>query len=232
MRFLRTVYAWCAFLFVGSCAAAEVPPQHPGQLTQIDRASRYLIAAPHGEHDRNTAAIVREFCAQVPWDCLIAEGFRRNGAMVNVNRPTEGRRLAETKVTPRAKRVYERYRARAKQLTPELALYVEVHGNAHVETRNTIDIATVGIQRSEARVLARALRKSLHASGLKLRVRVDVLEPIRYKASHARSFGMLGTVDKALHIELPQSARDEGLDKTIAALTAALPNIANELSEH
>ncbi len=195
----------------------------------FNRESPYLIAAPHGEYDENTGELVYEFCERVRWDCLVAEGFRDERAFINVNRPTEGTRLSETRFTESAALVYTKYVHRLRSLSQRVLFYAEIHGHEHSGMVNTIDIATVGISHSQAVFIHDTLTQAFQRQDLaELDVRLDALEPIHYNATHARKFGVLSFINPALHIELPHAARHELRQRVVSALVEALPKIAQD----
>jgi hypothetical protein len=224
----RRVATWAA-LWLVACATPKTPEIVVGTFTVFNRESPYLIAAPHGEFDENTAEITYDFCEQVRWDCLVAEGFRGSTARINVNRPTAGTRLAQARFTEGAAAVYANYVKRIRRLSPRVTFYVEVHGHKRAALSEIIDIATIGVSPSQAVFMREVLERAFAAHGIKqYTVRIDVLEPIRYNATHARKFGVLSFLSPALHIELPGSARREHRRELVASLTEALPIIARE----
>jgi hypothetical protein len=94
-----------------------------------------------------------------------------------------------------------------------LLLYVEVHGNGHPESAERVEIATVGLSRDDAwrlKTLLELIRDS-HlgaADGVpRLEVRVDSVDVLRYTASAAKRYGVPASSQRALHIELPRTAR-------------------------
>lgn len=202
-----------------------------GTFTMFNRQSPFLIAAPHGEYDIKTSDLVYEYCEQVRWDCLVAEGFRDARTMINVNRPTAGARLAETRFTDSAALVYSQYVSRIRRLSPRVLFYTEIHGHEHAKLDDVVDIATVGISVDQGKFIYTTLKNAMIVQGLgHLEVRIDVLESIHYKATHARRFGVLSFLSPALHIELPRSARHELRHQTVRALAASLPEIARIVS--
>ncbi|MDD9946231.1 MAG: hypothetical protein OXU20_34625 [Myxococcales bacterium] len=198
-----------------------------GSFSVRDRNAHYLVAAPHGDFDTHTDKIVSGFCDRVPWNCIVATGFETEGPRINVNRPTEGVRLGETEFSPRARRVYRAYMEQISALNPRLELYVEVHGNNHPESRHLVEIASAGISKAWALAIREALDEALKTHGLShLSTRIDVIDDVRYGASHNREFGALSMIQPALHIELPMDARFRDREAVIEALSAALPQIA------
>lgn len=210
-------------------ALAFGQPDEPlvGTFTVVDRSDRYLLAAPHGESDSFTGQMARAICQSTRWTCLIASGFEADGRRINVNRPTEGVRLAETTFSSRAAEVYDAYMGKVRALTPRLQLYVELHGNNHPGSRDNIEIATAGVSEPWAQAIRAILSEALVQNGVgHLTPRIDVLDDIRYAASHNREYGALSMIEPALHVELPENARETHRDAVIAALTEALPRIA------
>jgi len=198
-----------------------------GTFTVVERTDEYLVAAPHGEFDAYTGQMARAICERTRWSCQIARGFETDAGRINVNRPTEGVRLAETTFSDRAARVYDAYMTRVQNLAPHLKLYVELHGNDHPDSRDAIEIATAGISESWAHTIRDVLHASLAKHGVgHLTPRIDVLESIRYSASHNREFGALSLIQPALHIELPGNARKAHRADVIAALAEALAKVA------
>lgn len=211
-------------------ACAEVPLRVPtpiiGTFTMFNRQAPYLIAAPHGEYDENSGELVYDFCEQVRWDCLIAEGFRDERAPINVNRPTEGTTLNNARFTERATLVYAKYVKRIRRLSPRVRFYVEIHGHENASLHDTIEIASVGISPSQGDAIASAFDRALQGEGLTtLNVSIDVVNTIRYKASHARKFGVLSFISPAIHIELPSSVRTVDRDKMVRVLVRLLPEL-------
>lgn len=201
--------------------------QGMGSFIAIEQTDGYLIAAPHGDFDAHTGEMADALCGRIGWSCLIARGFHQDGRRINVNRPTEGVRRSDTEFTPRAARVYGEYLERVRALAPQMRLYVELHGNNHPGSRDAIEIATVGISEPWAHMIEQRLTRALRDEGLtRLTPHIDVLEDIRYGASHNREFGVLSLIDPALHIELPEGARNRHRQAVIDALAKALPDIA------
>lgn len=216
-----------SLLIVGCLSGPEggAPPVI-GSFTIFNRESPYLVAAPHGEFDVQTGEIVWRYCQVVRWDCLIAEGFRADHAPINVNRPTEGTRLAETKFTERASLVYARYVKRIARISPELRFYVEIHGNEYAGSENFIEVATVGISTAQAERIAARGKKLLEAEGLPLEMRIDVLDKIRFRATHNRKFGVLSFIRPAVHLEFPLHPRTKQQEQLVRFLVKFLPDVA------
>lgn len=200
-----------------------------GSFTIFNRESSYLVSAPHGEFDDQTGEIVWQFCLRVRWDCLIAEGFRADHAPINVNRPTEGASLSGTRFTERASLVYARYVKRITRISPSLRFYVEIHGNEFKGTEEFIDVATVGLSVAQARRIESLAKQLLEEEGLGyLQPRIDVLEKIRYRATHARQFGVLSFIRPAVHLEFPLLPRTRDQKNMVNFLVKFLPAVARQ----
>jgi len=96
-----------------------------------------------------------------------------------------------------------------------LAFYVEIQGESRADAADRIEIATVGVDAEQAqklRILLELVRDAhlrARASGLRLAVRVEPADPVFFAASAKRA-GILRLPQRALHIELPRVARQEG----------------------
>ncbi len=223
---------------------APVPAPGPaGGSFSISRGRPGLvIAAPHGSSDTATDLIGAELARLTGWSAVVVRGFSNLGAAgrrLNVNRPTEGvpgdpPRLEAR--TPAAREAFDAYRAHvAVAAQGPLRLYVEVHGNGRQESAGRIEIATVGLTRDEAwrmRTLLELVR-DVHARGLeglpRLAVAVEPLDALHYTASAAKEQGVLGTVSRALHIELPRAARTTHREGYTALLADFLTQAARLL---
>jgi hypothetical protein len=179
-----------------------------------------VIGAPHGTSDTSTDVMGRELARLTGWGLVVATGFSRldaDGRRLNVNRPTESVPGAPARLegaTEEARRVYQAYRQHVSEAAQgSLLLYVEVHGNGHSDSAGRLEIATVGLTREDAwrlKTLLEMIRDSrLDAGGgvPRLEVRVESLDPLRYTASAAKRDGVLASSGRALHIELPRTAR-------------------------
>lgn len=218
------VAVMAAFL-AGATWTSEVEPVL-GTFTVLDQDSTYVVAAPHADFDTHTGEIARKVCEQTGWSCVMASGFETEGPRINVNRPTEGVRLGDTAFSERAARVFDAYMGKVHTLAPRLELYVEIHGNNHPDVSD-IEIASTGVSEAWAQHVRRSLNRSLSRHGLEsTRARIDVLDDIRYAASHNREFGALSTIQPALHIELPHALRTTHRRAVIQALAESLPQIA------
>jgi len=202
-------------------AAVPIPVEtsaQPGTFQVWKGRPGAVIGAPHGTSDRDTDVIGRDLARLTGFGLVVASGFSwldADGRRFNVNRPTESVPGAPARLegeTPEAWRVYEAYQRRVSEAAQgPLALYVEVHGNAHHESAGRLEIATVGLSRDDAWRLKTLFELSRDARLLGSEPRLDVwvesVDPLRYSAAMAKQSGMLATPRRALHIELPRVAR-------------------------
>jgi hypothetical protein len=202
------------------------------------RAGR-VIGAPHGTTDLATDRVAEDLARLTGWGLVVARGFSLDGPgrRLNVNRPTEGVASAAPALegdSPEARRAYDAYRRHvATAAQGPLELYVEVHGNGRPESAGRIEIATVGVDRDGAWRLKTLLElvRDAHLRArpetARLAVLVEPLDALYYTASAAKAHGLLGTVRRGLHIELPRGARtaDRETYTTLLAdfLTQAAP---------
>lgn len=172
-----------------------------GNIEVTDRNSPILIAAPHGGYDTGTEEIARKVAQLLNANCIVASGYRTIDHPINVNRPTEGVRLAANleQVTESAQAVYNAYRTRVLALKPKL--YIEIHANIRPESANAIEAATIGLTSSEA---------SLLKSASTLPILIEPLDKLYYRASSAKRCGILSQLPYALHFELPTLLRTPG----------------------
>jgi len=134
----------------------DVTPMPLGRIDSIaarDDRRGIVLGAPHGSFDWYTGELVEELSYQTSLPAVIARGFSTTewgGWRINVNRPSEHRYPMDTieRHTQRAGKVYERYSATVFRAARGLLdLYIDMHQNSEVDD---IDVATVGISRSEA----------------------------------------------------------------------------------
>jgi hypothetical protein len=223
----RLASAAAAPLVLFGCAARTVdyPPETPrGQIATQPGRPGFVVAAPHASSDAHTGAIAAEVARRTGFGLVIASGFgieaetwRRPGRRYQVNRPFEGtpsRPPSEEAASEGARRIYEAYedRVRAAAQGP-LRFYAEIHGNNRRETSGRIEVATVGVDRELAerlRALAELVRDAhlrSRADAPRLEVLVEPADPLVYAASGAKREGILRLPERALHIELPRTAR-------------------------
>ena len=216
-------------LLLFGCAVHTVdhPPESPrGHIAARPGRPGFVVAAPHGSSDAQTGAIAAEVARRTGFGLVVASGFNleadsgeRPGRRYQVNRPFEGtpsRPPAEETASEGARRVYEAYERRVREIAQgPLRFYTEIHGNNRHETSGRIEIATVGVDREFAqrlRALAELVRDA-HLRGQtqvpRLEVLVEPADPVFYAASGAKRDGILKLPERALHIELPKAARLE-----------------------
>ena len=207
----------------------------PGTIAGTLGRRSVVIAAPHGTSDARTGDIVAELGRRTGFGVVVARGFNlepdapdRPGRRYQVNRPFEGvpgRPPAEDVATESAQRVYDAYERKVRDVAQgPLGFYAEIHGNNHRDAAGRIEIATVGVDRDEAAQL-RALFELIRDAHLRvnreapsLAVLVEPADTIRYAASGAKGDGILRLARRALHIELPRSARTEWRETYTAIL--------------
>jgi hypothetical protein len=216
-------------LVLVGCATQTVsyPPETPrGQIAVRPGRPGFVVAAPHGSSDARTAEIAADIARRTGFGLVVASGFDlepdtrdRPGRRYQVNRPFEGvpsRPPAEDTPSDGARRVYEVYERRVRETAQgPLRFYAEIHGNNRGDSARRIEIATVGIDAELARrlrVLAELVRDAHlrgHAAAPRLDVLIEPADPIFYAASGAKRDGILKVPERALHIELPRTARIE-----------------------
>jgi len=224
-------------LLSGCVPKASVPELEgaPGSFSSTIGRPGVVVAAPHGISDARTADIVAEVGRRTGFGVVIATGFNiepdtreRAGRRYEVNRPLEGlpgRPPSEEVATEGARRVYEAYERRVREVAQgPIAFYAEIHGNSHPDAANRIEIATVGVDRAEAerlRTLCELIRDAhLRADrdAPRLEILVEPADTIRYAATGAKRAGILRLPRQALHIELPRAARVEWRETYTAIL--------------
>ena len=209
------------------------PGSLPGQGSLSAQKGRpgYVIGAPHGTTDAATDLIGIDLARRTGFGSVVATGFGKldgEGRRYSVNRPTEGVAGApprsETE-TDAARRVFEAYgRSVAEASQGPLRLYVEVHGNAHLDTAGRVEIATVGLSKEDAwqvKTLLELIRDSYlrgQPETPRLEILVEPVDTLRYSASASKSAGVLSRSEKALHIELPKTARTTSREAYTAIL--------------
>src|SRR3989338_1456140 len=185
-----------------------------------------VVAAPHGTSDVRTGDIAVEIARRTGFGLVVATGFTlegdtrtRVGRRYQVNRPWEGspgRPPSEEVATEGARRVYETFERRVREVAQGALLFcAEIRGNTRRDAAGRIEIATVGIDRDDAQRLRMLLEliRDAHLRGSDGAPRLDIpVEPadtLRYAASGAKRDGILRLPRHALRVELPRAARDE-----------------------
>jgi len=202
----------------------ELEPGRLGGCFSVRRGrDGAVVSAPHGSSDPHTGRIAAEVARQTGFGVVIATGFtleadtrERPGRRFQVNRPTEGvpgRPPSEEIETPSARRVYAEFERQVLEAaSAPLVFYTEIHGNGRRETAGRIEIATVGVSLDEARSLRVLFEqvRDLRLVGRRappLDVLVEPSDRLWYTASAAKRAGILRRPRRALHIEIPRTAR-------------------------
>jgi hypothetical protein len=225
-------------LVVSGCATSGTLPELeglPGKISgQVGRPG-VVIAAPHGSSDARTGEIAAELGRRTGFGVVVATGFNlepdtreRPGRRYQVNRPfegTPGRPPSEDVASEGARRVYQAYEARVRDVARgPLVFYAEIHGNNHRDAAGQIEIATMGLDRDEAlrlRTLLELIRDAhlrANREAPRLEILVEPANAIRYAASGAKRDGILRIPARAVHIELPKAARTDWRETYIAIL--------------
>ncbi len=179
----------------GLTTPAGVPPGE-GAFEVVKGRPGIVIGAPHGTSDEGTAVIARDLAGLTGFGLVVATGLSTREA------ETEG-----------ARRMDEAYRRRvAEAAQGPLHLYVEVQGNGHGESAGRLEIATIGLDRTDAwrlKTLFELIRDARvdDPSILRLDVWVESLDQLRATAGAPRQSGLLVAAPRTLEIELPRPAR-------------------------
>ena len=230
LRRRASVAAGALVLFGCATHTVEFPPQTPrGHIAAKPGRPGLVVAAPHGTSDAQTGEIAAEVARRTGFGLVVATGFNLEadtreapGRRYQVNRPFEGvpgRPSSDDAVSEGARLVYENFErhVRATAQGP-LHFYAEIHGNNRRESAGRIEIATVGIDREYAqrlRTLCELIRDAHlagHAGAPRLDVLIEPADAIFYAASGAKRDGILKLPERAVHIELPKTARVEFRD--------------------
>ena len=224
---------------VASLAEMTKDTSELGTLMVQNQESNFIITAPHGTNDYKTDEVAAGLCENLGWDCVIAKDYRRPGQRINVNRPTEGAGLAADNEnhSEQARIVFETFIGKINEINPpeHRLLYVEIHGNSRPQSVRNIEIALVNFSAKQARKLKEVFNENLKSSEvldlsaydlLPLRVLVEGIDSITFRATGSKKFGSLGVIGKTktkvIHIELPKVLRAEKLNATIRYLTQSL----------
>jgi len=216
-------------ILLAGCATSrvEVPSIAAGsQIAVRPGRAGFVVAAPHGTSDVNTADIAAEIARRTGFGLVVATGFGLDddeaaspARRYQVNRPMEGvpgRPPEEQEPTAAARVVYEAYEQSVLAAAQgPLRFLAEIHGNTRAQCAGQIEVATVGIDAELARrlrALAELIRDAhlrAHADVQRLSVLVEPADGVTYRASAAKREGILRLPERALHIELPRCARRE-----------------------
>jgi hypothetical protein len=220
-------------IFCVSRAAAEYLDPSLGRFEARSSSQGVVIAAPHGTYDIRTDALAKNVARMLNAGYVIARGFSSTASRINVNRPTEGAgQICEReRRTQRARNVYEQY-VRLIEKSSEgkpLRLYVELHGHSSLPFPHRLEIATKGISFEEARrvkeqfPLFLAQAKAVYPAYPELELRIEPVDTVFFGAGCNKKIGYLSTgrMARALHMEIPRSARaPEALEATAALVSA------------
>jgi hypothetical protein len=225
-------------------AAASERFTHPlGQFETLSSKQGVIIAAPHGTYDIRTDVLVKDVARIIGAGYIVARGFSSGTSRVNVNRPTEGagRTCERERHTERARDVYDHYvRLIGKSCDGKsLRLYVEVHGHTSIPFLNRLEIATTGITMEEARRLKErfpaflAQAKALYPAYPELDIRIEPIDKVYFGAGCNKKIGYISTrhMDRALHMEIPRSARTTETLEATAALVSSIVRATMNLAE-
>jgi hypothetical protein len=215
-------------LLLQGCAtqpAGDTRDALPGHIVARPGRPGVVVAAPHATSDLATGAIATEIAGRTGFGVVVATGFWLEsatrdspGRRYHVNRPTEGvpGRPARDEITSaEARRVYAAWEARVREAAGgPLRFYAEIHGNSRAESSGQIEIATVGVSADEATQLRTLLEliRDAHlrdTRGPRLAVMIEPADPIWHTASTTKRQGILRLPDRALHVELPRTARGD-----------------------
>jgi hypothetical protein len=164
------------------------------------------------------------------WHCLVAERFRTKAVPLNVNRPTERVGVSPNNElhSTRAAKIYARYLNAWQKLGGASAkVYLEVHGNSRKRSAGYLDVATVGWSRAELLALKQILSEGLESNGLgELKVLVEGVDQIYFRARSTKRWGILGQVSKGVHLEFPRRVRKtSNRGKVVAFLRSLMPQL-------
>ena len=204
-----------ALLALGCVLWAALAHAQTGDITAKAGRPGLVVAAPHGIVDAHTARIAEVIAERTGFGLVVATGFSfRRGTRsyrLDVNRPSESAiGGGEERASQEAARVYARYRERVEAIAGgPFVLYVEIHGNARLESAGHIEIATTGIDAETATKLRALLEaaQGAYARSLGLKVLIEPADPIYYRASAAKRHGILSLPQRVIHVELPRAAR-------------------------
>ncbi len=202
-----------------------------------------IIAAPHGTYDMRTDVLAQDVARILGAGYIVARDFSSGASRINVNRPTEGagRVCERERRTERARDVYDHYaRLISRSCDGQaLRLYVEIHGHSSLPFPNRLEIATTGITMEEARQLKERFSiflehaKAVHPAYPELELRIEPLDKVFFGAGCNKKIGYISTRhrDRALHMEIPRSARTSETLGATAALISSVVRATMNLAE-
>lgn len=243
-KILRPAIVMLFIAFGFQTAVALERFEHPlGHFETLSTTQGMIIAAPHGTYDVRTDALAKDVARMLGAGYVIARGFSEHASRINVNRPTEGagRACEKERRTERADDVYRHYARLVNQNRQgkPLRLYVEVHGHTSLAFLNRLEIATTGITIEEARHLKEkfpvflAQAKALHPDYPDLELRMEPVDKVFFGAGCNKKIGYISTghMNRALHMEIPRSARAPETLGATAALVSAIVRATMNLAE-
>ncbi|MGE5220087.1 MAG: hypothetical protein ACM3SP_24040 [Chloroflexota bacterium] len=211
-------------------AALNLIAQHPSPLPAIavkrfaygrmetipsrNQTAGIVIGAPHGSFDRYTSELAEELSYRTEFAAVTAKGFsptEGEGWRINVNRPTEKRyprgEPEQERGTERARETFQRYRETVLGAAGgALDLYVDLHENG---VDDDIDVATLGISATEARLVKEAYREirdrviGLRPGLPKVNIAIEPIDQVTFTARVAKEQGILRVARRSFHFELP-----------------------------
>ena len=199
-------------LILYGCAQQTVsvdPVVRGGQMVATPGKPGYVVGAPYGSSDAQTAAIATEIARRTGFGLVVASGagIDAGGALT-----------------------YER---RVREIAQgRLAFFVEILGNARRESAHRIEIATVGVDREYAARLRTLLEltRDAHLRGRpgtpRLAVLVEPADTLSSAGGASRREGLLPAPARALHVELPQVARTDARELYVTILAEFLTQAA------
>lgn len=193
---------------------------HTGQITAVGYRGprqRVVLAAPHGDTDTGTGAIVDGLRMPLEVSTVIAQGFdpRQNkGKRLNINRPTEGTATdpnigedatAES-ASERAAEVYKTWcQAVWHAAGGRPKLYIEIHDNDLERTSDHLEVATVNVTARQAK----AIKNSFLALDQSLGIKIEPLDELEWRGVVAKHIGIFKHVPVAVQVELPKKYCDQ-----------------------
>ena len=104
---------------------------------------------------------------------------------------------------------------------------LEVHENSRKRSAHHLDVATVGWSRRDLEALKRILVGALNINGFgKLKVLAEAIDRTYFRARSTKRWGILGRVDKGLHLELPRHVRRKSeRQRVVAFLRTISPHL-------
>lgn len=197
-------------LAIAIAASSEPSPLGLGQFIVEPGEGGIVVAAPHEGFDLLSSEVASAAAQVLGAGYVAAKGFRTFERPINVNRPTEGARLAadSERRTDRANAVFLAYQARVGEAARgPVGLLIEIHGNTRPESAGQVEIAAVGLAPESARLLKRSLEPRFPG----YRVLVEPVDDLHFTGQGTKLWGAFRTAPVALHIELPAALRAAGI---------------------